>query len=69
MSCPYLKETVMLYCDACGFRKMIPLERLASASPCLAPDFDLCPVFREREGRATGPEPIVLPDARVATRR
>jgi hypothetical protein len=47
MSCPYLKEVVMLYCDACLLKKMLPLDRLVSAAPCLAEDFRQCPLFRE----------------------
>lgn len=47
MSCPYLKEVVMLYCDACLVKKMLPLDRLVSASPCLAEDFRQCPLFRD----------------------
>jgi hypothetical protein len=47
MSCPYLKEVVMLYCDACLLKKMLPLDRLVSATPCLAEDFRQCPLFRD----------------------
>jgi hypothetical protein len=49
MSCPYLKEVVMLWCDACLLKKMLPLERLVSATPCLAEDFRQCPLFREAQ--------------------
>jgi len=47
MTCPYLKEVVMLYCDACPFKKMVPLEQLVSVSPCLAQDFRSCRHFIE----------------------
>jgi hypothetical protein len=47
MTCPYLKEVVMLYCDACPFKKMVPLDHLVSASPCLAQDFKGCRHFLE----------------------
>lgn len=47
MTCPYLKEVVMLYCDACPFKKMVPLDHLVSASPCLALDFQSCLHFLE----------------------
>ena len=46
MSCPYLKEVVMLYCDACLVKKMVPLDRLVSTNPCIAHDFKGCPLFR-----------------------
>jgi hypothetical protein len=42
MTCPYLKEVVMLYCDACPFKKMVPLDHLVSVSPCLSQDFQSC---------------------------
>jgi hypothetical protein len=36
----------MLSCDACPIRKMLPLDRIATADPCLG-DFHNCPVFKE----------------------
>ncbi len=47
MSCPYLKEVVMLFCRAYPVKKMVPLDRIASASPCLAQDFENCPLYQE----------------------
>ena len=47
MTCPYLKEVVMLYCDACPFKKMVPLDHLVSASPCLAQEYQACRHFLE----------------------
>ena len=47
MTCPYLKEVVMLYCDACPVKKMVPLDHLASASPCLLLDYKGCPLYQE----------------------
>jgi hypothetical protein len=46
MACPHLKEVVMLYCDAYPMKKMLPLDRLATADPCLG-QFQGCLVFRE----------------------
>ncbi len=51
MSCPYLKEVVMLFCRAYPVRKMVPLDRIASGEPCLGKDFDNCPLFRELMAR------------------
>ncbi len=51
MSCPHLKEVVMLFCRAYPVKKMIPLDRLASADPCLGGDFVNCPLFRELSAR------------------
>ncbi|HEX7581104.1 MAG TPA: hypothetical protein VF580_13995 [Thermoanaerobaculia bacterium] len=47
MTCPHLKEVVMLYCDACSFKKMVPLAHLASASPCLAQEFKSCLLYKD----------------------
>ena len=47
MSCPYLKEVVMLYCQAYPVKKLIPLDRIASAEPCLGHEFEACPLFKD----------------------
>lgn len=47
MSCPYLKEVVMLYCQAYPVKKLIPLDRIASADPCLGHDYESCPLFKD----------------------
>lgn len=47
MSCPYLKEVVMLYCQAYPVKKLIPLDRIASAEPCLGYQFESCPLFQD----------------------
>ena len=51
MSCPHLKEVVMLFCRAYPVKKMVPLDRIASANPCLGEDFKNCPLFRELSAR------------------
>jgi hypothetical protein len=56
MSCPYLKEVVMLFCQAYPIRKMVPLDRLASADPCLGKDFSQCPLFKELVARLQAAE-------------
>jgi hypothetical protein len=45
-TCPYLKEVVMLFCEATCVRKGIPLDRIATGQPCIG-DFHDCPFFRE----------------------
>jgi hypothetical protein len=52
MSCPHLKEVVMLFCDAYPVKKMLPLDRIATADPCLG-QFHDCPLFREAVARLT----------------
>jgi len=56
MSCPYLKEVVMLFCQAYPIKKMVPLDRLASADPCLGKDFAQCPLFKELVARLQAAE-------------
>jgi hypothetical protein len=56
MACPYLKEAVMLSCDACPVKKMLPLDRIATANPCLG-EFHSCPVFKEVVARLTASAP------------
>ena len=51
MSCPHLKEVVMMFCRAYPVKKMLPLDRLASVEPCLGGDFQACPLFRELSER------------------
>ena len=46
-TCPLLKEVVMLYCDACPTKKMLPLNHLVSARPCQATRFVDCPLYQE----------------------
>jgi len=59
MSCPYLKEVVMLFCSGHPARKMVPLDRIVSASPCLTQDFEQCPLYRELLARMHGETPAV----------
>ena len=66
MTCPYLKEVVMLYCDACPFKKMVPLEHLVSVSPCLAQDFAACRHFLEAVHSASAPTGKERPEAPAA---
>jgi hypothetical protein len=66
MACPYLKEVVMLFCDAYCIKKMLPLDRIATANPCLG-EFGSCPLFKEVMARlaagnaAAGTLPAVPP--------
>ena len=46
-TCPLLKEVVMLYCDACPTKKMLPLDHLVSARPCQAARYVDCPLYQE----------------------
>ena len=50
MACPHLKEVVMLFCDAYPAKKMLPLDRIVTANPCLG-DYEGCPLFKEAMAR------------------
>jgi hypothetical protein len=60
MSCPHLKEVVMLFCDAYPVKKMLPLDRIATADPCLG-QFHECPLFREAMARLASVTGTVAP--------
>jgi hypothetical protein len=60
MACPYLRELVMLSCEACPIKKMLPLDRIATANPCLG-DFRNCPLFKEVVGRLTAAQETPAP--------
>ena len=70
MSCPHLKEVVMLFCDAYPVKKMLPLDRIATADPCLG-QFHGCPLFQEAVARlaAAGGIPAAPADTRPSTNR
>ena len=46
-ACPFLKEVVMIYCDACPSRKLLPRNQVVSMGPCSSTDYATCPLFRE----------------------
>jgi hypothetical protein len=58
--CPYLKEIVMVFCEACPIKKMVPLERIQTASHCFGGDFPNCALFEEIAAR-TNPAPSKKP--------
>ncbi len=53
-TCPWLKQVVMLYCDACPTKKMVPKDQLVSQGPCLAGSFEECAMYREMARRIRG---------------
>ncbi len=55
MTCPFLKETQVRYCQSAAFRKMIPLANSGRAEEkCSSPDYASCAVFRAQDGERTG---------------
>jgi hypothetical protein len=61
MACPHLKEVVMLFCDAYPAKKMLPLDRIATADPCLC-GFETCPIFQELLARIGAQPGTPAPD-------
>jgi hypothetical protein len=68
MSCPHLKEVVMLFCDAYPVKKMLPLDRIATADPCLG-QFHDCPLFREAMARLASVTGAVTPACGISPAR
>ena len=57
MSCPYLTEVTMVYCEVSPVKKLIPSDRVSTASLCEADSYTACPLYREalaRHGRILG---------------
>ncbi len=52
MSCPYLTEVVMVFCQASPVKKLIPTDRVSTASACDGESFVTCPLYREAFRRA-----------------
>jgi hypothetical protein len=67
-TCPWLKQVVMLYCDACPAKKMVPKDQLVSMGPCLAGSFRECGMYRDmaRKLRA-GAGAVENPETAVET--
>ena len=52
MTCPYLKEVTMVFCRAYPVKKLVPVDRVTTASTCSADGFCDCPLYREALARA-----------------
>ena len=51
MSCPYLQEVRMVFCRAYPVKKLVPIDRVTTASTCEGEYCD-CPLFKEALARA-----------------
>ena len=60
MACPHLKEVVMLFCDGYPQKKLLPLDRIATANPCLG-DYRECPMFKEAMARQAAAPDLEFP--------
>lgn len=45
--CPYLEEVVMLCCNAYPIKKLLPRDRITTATRCFKGDFRGCLLYRE----------------------
>lgn len=52
MTCPYLTEVAMVFCQASPQKKLIPSDRISTASACEAEAYRGCPLYREAVARA-----------------
>jgi len=52
MTCPYLTQVTMVFCQAAPVKKLIPTDRVSTASACEADAYRACPLFREAVARA-----------------
>jgi hypothetical protein len=55
MSCPYLTEVTMSFCRAFPVKKLVPTDRVVTATPCDGETYGTCPVFREVTARTNEP--------------
>jgi hypothetical protein len=46
MTCPYLTQVTMVFCQASPVKKLIPTDRVSTASSCEA-GYQGCPLYRE----------------------
>jgi hypothetical protein len=68
-TCPYLKQVVMMYCDACPAKKMVPLDQLVAGGPCLTPTFEDCALYRDVLIRLGTDVPDAAPHSETESRR
>ncbi len=52
MTCPYLAEITMVFCQAAPVKKLIPSDRVSTATACEADAYHSGPLYREALARA-----------------
>jgi hypothetical protein len=52
MTCPYRKEVSMVFCRAYPVKKLVPIDRVTTASSCEGEAFRACPLFAEAAARS-----------------
>ncbi len=51
MRCPYLREVTMVFCQRSPQKKLIPSDRISTASACEAEAYKGCPLYRAAMAR------------------
>jgi hypothetical protein len=57
MMCPFLEETVMVYCRAYPVRKLVPKYAITTESACMCEGYVGCPLFKEIMARLESSAP------------
>jgi hypothetical protein len=52
MTCPYRKEVSMVFCRAYPVRKLVPIDRVNTASSCDGDCYQACPLYTEAAARS-----------------
>jgi hypothetical protein len=52
MTCPYRKEVSMVFCRAYPVKKLVPIDRVNTASSCEGESFTACPLYAEAAARS-----------------
>ena len=52
MTCPYLTQVTMVFCQATPLKKLIPSDRVSTASACEGDAYGVCPLYRDALARA-----------------
>jgi hypothetical protein len=52
MTCPYLTQVTMVFCQATPLKKLIPSDRVSTASACEGDAYRVCPLYRDALARA-----------------
>jgi glycine cleavage system H lipoate-binding protein len=48
MTCPFLKETAVKYCQSAAIRKLIPMAQASREERCSSEGYSSCPVFQQQ---------------------
>jgi hypothetical protein len=52
MTCPYRKEVSMVFCRAYPVRKLVPIDRVTTASSCDGDCYQACSLYTEAAARS-----------------